>query len=113
MHEMALVESVIEIAEEEARKYGARRIRRLRLDIGELSSAEPEALNFCFAAVTRGTMAQGAELEICRVAGRGWCLDCATSIPMAQRFGTCHLCGGFHIQMTGGDDLKIRDMEID
>ncbi|MBV1700759.1 MAG: hydrogenase maturation nickel metallochaperone HypA [Hyphomicrobiales bacterium] len=112
MHEMALIESVVEIAEEVARQNGARRIIRLRLDIGELSIAEPDALTFCFAAVTQGTMAQDAELEICRVAGRGWCLDCATEIAMSQRFGTCPICGSHQVQVTGGDDLKIKDIEI-
>ena len=112
MHEMALIESVVEIAQEEALKHGARRIVRLRLNIGELSSAEPDALTFCFDAVTQGTIAQGAELEICRVPGRGWCLNCATDIAMSQRFGTCPTCGSQQIQVIGGDDLKIKDMEV-
>ena len=80
MHEMALTESVVEMALEEARKAGAARIRRIVLDIGRLSAVEPEAMAFCFAAVAAGTAAEGAALEICDVEGAGWCADCGETV---------------------------------
>jgi hydrogenase nickel incorporation protein HypA/HybF len=97
---MALTESIVEIALEEARKQGARKVTRVSLDIGALSSVEPEALEFCFSAVASGTAA-------------GWCLDCEQSVPLAERFGACPRCGGYRVRMTAGDELKIREMEID
>jgi len=113
MHEMALTESIVEIAIEEAQKQGARRVTRVFLDIGALSCVEPEALEFCFAAVASGTAAEGAKLEIARIVGAGWCLDCERSVPLAERFGACPECGRHRVQMTAGDELKIREMEID
>ncbi len=113
MHEMSLTESIVEIALEEARKQGARRVTRVFLDVGVLSLAEPEALEFCFSAVASGTAAEGARLEIARIAGAGWCLDCEKTVPLVERFGACPECGRFHVQMTAGDELKIREMEID
>ena len=113
MHEMSLTESIVEIALEEARKQGARRVMRVFLDVGALSHVEPEALEFCFAAVAAGTAAEGAKLEIERIAGAGWCLDCESSVPLAERFGACPQCGRYRVQMTAGDELKIREMEID
>ncbi len=64
MHEMALMESVVEIALEEMTKAGASKLSRIALDIGRLSAVEPEAMRFCFAAVAAGTRAEGAELTI-------------------------------------------------
>ncbi len=113
MHEMALSESIVEIALEEALKQGARRVTRVFLDVGALSPVEPEALEFCFAAVASGTAAEGATLEIARVPGAGWCLDCEKSVPLAERFGACPQCGCWRVQMTAGDEMKIREMEID
>ncbi len=113
MHEMALTESIVEIALEEARKQGARKVTRVFLDVGALSPVEPEALEFCFAAVASGTAAEGARLEIARIAGAGWCLDCEEKVPLAERFGACPQCGRYRVQMTTGDELKIREMEID
>ena len=113
MHEMSLTESIVEIAVEAARKEGALRVTRVVVDVGQLSHVEPEALEFCFAAVSRGTLAEGAKLEIARVPGAGFCPDCGKSVALAERFDPCPECGGFHVQMTAGDELKVREMEID
>ena len=113
MHEMSLTESIVDIAVEAAQKEGARRVTRLVVDVGQLSHVEPEALEFCFAAVSRGTLAEGAKLEIARVPGAGFCPDCGKSVALAERFDPCPECGGFHVQMTAGDELKVREMEID
>ena len=113
MHEMALTESVVEIAVEEARKQGAQKVTRIWLDVGALSHAEPEAMRFCFQAIASGTLAEGAVLEIDPVAGAGWCLDCEKTVALTERFGACPICGCYRVQMTAGDELRIREMEID
>lgn len=112
MHEMSLIESVVEIACETAAQHGAAGIRAIRLDVGRLSHVDPEALLFCYDAVRRGSLAEGARLEINRIAGEGWCLDCEKTVPLTERFGACPECGRYHVQMTAGDELKIRDLEV-
>ena len=112
MHEMALTESIVEIALEEARRQGARRVTRLFLDIGALSHVELGALEFCFDAVAAGTAAEGAALEIAHIPGCGWCADCEKSVPLAERFASCPDCGGARVRMTGGGEFKLREMEI-
>ncbi len=109
---MSLTESVVEIAVEEARKHGGSRILRVTLEVGALSHAEPEALQFCFQAVSAGTTAEGATLFIEEIPGAGWCLDCAKTVPLAERFGVCPECGASHVQMTAGGEMKIREVEI-
>jgi hydrogenase nickel incorporation protein HypA/HybF len=113
MHEMALTESLVEIAVEEARRQAARRVLKIRLDVGALSHAEPEALAFCFEAVAVGTIAEGAALLIERPAGVGWCEDCAKSVSLSERFSACPECGGYRVKMTAGDEFRIRELEIE
>jgi hydrogenase nickel incorporation protein HypA/HybF len=113
MHEMALTESIVEIAADAAKKQGAQKVKRVFVDVGALSHVEPEALQFCFVAVSAGTIAEGAALEIDRVPGAGWCLDCAKTVPIAERFGACPECGRYHVQMTGGDELRVREIEVE
>lgn len=45
MHEAAIVQSVIDIAENEARKHGAPGIRKIKLKVGEFRSVVKEALS--------------------------------------------------------------------
>jgi hydrogenase nickel incorporation protein HypA/HybF len=113
MHEMSLAESVAEILCEEGRKQGFSRVKTVWLEIGELSGVEPHAMEFCFDATTRGTLAEGAKLEIVCAPGQGWCLDCEKTVPLSERFGACPECGQYHVQMTGGDEMRVRELEVE
>jgi hydrogenase nickel incorporation protein HypA/HybF len=113
MHEMALTESVVALVEDAARSQGFKRATAIVLEIGMLGHVEPEAMAFCFQAVSRGTIAEGARLDIVRVAGEGWCLDCGKSVPLAERFGACPECGNHHVQMTAGDELRVKELEVE
>jgi hydrogenase nickel incorporation protein HypA/HybF len=113
MHEMSLVESMIELIESESRTRGFARVRTVRLAVGALGHVEPEAMRFCFDAVTRGTIAEGARLEIRTVPGEAWCLDCGKRVAIAERYGACPECGRHQVQITGGDALRLEELEVD
>lgn len=113
MHEMSLTESVVEILCEEGRKQGFSRVKKVWLDIGVLSGVEARSMEFCFDVVTRGTLAEGAILEIIATPGEGYCLDCEKTVPLTEKFGDCPECGGRKVQMTGGDELKVKQMEVE
>jgi hydrogenase nickel incorporation protein HypA/HybF len=112
MHEMSLMEALVNLAEEEARKAEAKRISVVRLAVGELSQVDPEALRFCFDAVARGSMCEGAQFDLITVPGAGWCLDCGKEVAVSQRFGPCPDCQGFRVQMTRGDDFRLLELEV-
>jgi hydrogenase nickel incorporation protein HypA/HybF len=113
MHEMALTQSLVELIEDEGRKQGFSRVRVVRLEIGALGSVEPEAMRFCFDAAARGAIVEGARLDIDIVPGEGWCLDCAKSVPMFERFGPCPECGRHHVQVDAGDDMRVKELEVE
>lgn len=110
---MSLTESIVEIAVETASREGASRVRRVFVDVGLLSAVEPDALLFCFEAVSAGTIAEGAALDINRIPGAGWCTDCGKTVPLVERFGPCPECGRYHVQMTAGDEMRVREIEVD
>ena len=113
MHEMSLAESVLELVVAAARREAATRVRLVVLEIGQLAAVEPEALRFCFDAVTRDTVAAGATLEIDEVPGSGWCEQCAATVPMAERYAECPQCGGYPLQATGGTEMRVREIGIE
>jgi hydrogenase nickel incorporation protein HypA/HybF len=113
VHEISLIESVVSLVEDERRKQGFTRVRVIRLRLGVLGHAEPEALRFCFDAVTNGTVADGARLEIEMVAGEGWCAGCRGTVPLAERFAACPVCGNAGVLMTAGDELRVTEMEVE
>jgi hydrogenase nickel incorporation protein HypA/HybF len=69
MHEVTLAENVLQIVEDAARREGLRRVHAVWLEIGQIASVEPDAMRFCFDAVARDSVAEGARLEIVTTAG--------------------------------------------
>ena len=113
MHEMALAESVLGIVEDYARRERVGRVRTVRLAIGRLANVEVEAMRFCFDAVTRGSVADSAALEIEEVPGTGWCMSCAEQVPLASRADGCPRCGTYQVTVTGGTELRVKELELE
>jgi hydrogenase nickel incorporation protein HypA/HybF len=112
MHEMALAMSVLQIVEETARRHDARRVSAVRLEIGGLSHVEADALRFSFDVVTRNSLADGARLEIVITDGKAWCMRCSETVALDRLGDPCPRCGRYQLQVTGGDDMRVKDIEI-
>ncbi len=113
MHEMALAESVLGIVQDAARRERATRVRAVRLEIGRLANVEIEAMRFCFDAVTRGSVAEAARLEIDEAPGAGWCIRCAASVPIDSAVDACPRCGEYQVAVTGGTQMKVKELELE
>jgi hydrogenase nickel incorporation protein HypA/HybF len=113
MHEMSIAEGILQLLEETARKEQAQRVTVVVLEIGQLASVEVESLRFCFDAVVRDSVAAGARLEIIETPGQGWCLDCNQSVPLSEKLSGCPLCGSFRVQVTGGTEMRVKELEVD
>lgn len=113
MHEMSLAESVREIVEETARANGARRVAVVRLEIGKLAQVEIEAMRFAFDVVRRGSLAEEARLDIVETDGTAWCMQCSSAVLITQRGDPCPQCQSFQLQVTGGDRMRVMDIEIE
>jgi hydrogenase nickel incorporation protein HypA/HybF len=113
MHEMSLCESILQVLEEQAREQGFSRVRTVRLEIGVLAGVEPQALRFGFEVVMRNSLADGACLELIELPGHAWCMECARTVEVSQRFDPCPDCGGYQLQVSGGDELRIKNLEVE
>jgi hydrogenase nickel incorporation protein HypA/HybF len=113
MHEMALTESLVGLIEDEARKGDFTRVKVVRLEVGALGQVCPDALLFCFDAISKGTVAEGAKLDIVAVPGGGWCMDCSKSVMLSERYGACPECGNYQVQVTSGEELRLRELEVE
>lgn len=113
MHEMSLAEGVLQVIEDYARKEGYQRVKTVWLEIGQLSGVEAEAMRFCFDAVTRGTLAENARLEIMETPGAGWCLSCNKAVPVAARYEPCPECGGYQVQVNAGTEMRVKELEVE
>ncbi len=112
MHEMSLCQSILQTLEEQAGLQNFTRVERVCLEIGPLSGVEIEALKFGFDVVMRGSLAEQARLEIVECPAEAWCLPCAATVSINQRFDACPRCGSHQLQVTRGDELRIKELEV-
>lgn len=112
MHEMSLAEGIRTIVQEQAKSHGFTRVTRLRLEIGRFAGVEKPALEFAFDVVMRGSPAEGAVLEIIDLPGQALCYDCMKPVEIAYRLDPCPICGGGKLIPQGGDEMRIKDMEV-
>jgi hydrogenase nickel incorporation protein HypA/HybF len=110
MHELSITQGIIEICVDHA---GGRRVRSVTVEIGELSSVVPQAVEFCFEACSQGTLLEGATVNIIRVPGSGHCMDCDLETPLAAIFGACKHCGSFHVAIRAGEEMRVSEIEVD
>lgn len=113
MHEMSLAESVRGIVEDTARSNGAQRVAAVRLEVGALAMVEIEALRFAFDVVKRGSLADDALLEIVEVEGSAWCMKCSKPVVIAMRGDACPHCESHQLQVTGGEQFRVLDIQIE
>ena len=66
MHELGITRSVIAICVENS---GGAVVKRVTLEIGKLSAILPDAVRFCFDICAKGTVVEGAALEILEIQG--------------------------------------------
>jgi len=109
MHEWHLTRRLLQLVEDEAKALRLTRISRVRLR-GALNAAEAEILRINFLAVARGTVAQGAALEIesCAVPGR--CPACGCAAPLRDHHQRCPRCGGEPLVALGDELLRIVEL---
>ena len=113
MHEMSLAEGIVQLVEDAARADGSTKVKAVWLEIGRLAAVEKEALRFCFDAVTRDTIAEGARLEIIEMPGRGWCMKCEGNVAVSALYEPCPVCGSYQIQVTGGTEMRVKEFEVE
>jgi hydrogenase nickel incorporation protein HypA/HybF len=112
MHEMSLAEGVLGVVQDATRAHEPCTVRTVRLEIGTLAAVECEALRFAFEVVKRGSVADGAQLDIVHVPGAAWCMQCSRSVVISERIEPCPECGSWQLQVTGGDQMRVKELEL-
>ena len=113
MHEMGIIAGVLDAVVRSAGEAGADRVLGVRLRIGEMTEAIPEALEFAFEALSEGTICEGAQLSIDVVGPRSVCVECGGEFDHDRFHRTCPACGSYETLLIAGRELEIDSMEVE
>jgi hydrogenase nickel incorporation protein HypA/HybF len=111
MHETAIVEGLMRILEQQARRHGVVGVSRVNVKVGRLRAVEPRQLVACFEMFAEGTLADGAVLAIDEVPVRAACRACGTEFEVPRYRFECPGCGGGDVEVIQGQELYIESFE--
>ena len=113
MHELSIVQNILDIAESEARKNNATKIIKIGLKIGEMSGVVIDSINFCFETLKGNTIARDAELLIDHVPLKGKCKNCNSNFQINNYIFKCNTCNNNDIEIISGRELFVDELEVE
>lgn len=113
VHEVGIMQSVLEIALSQARSSGAVCIREIRMRVGRMTGVVPEALDHAFLVLRGETLAAEARLVVEFVPGAFWCMTCAAEFESDDLIGGCPTCKEPSFDMRRGRELDVVSLEVD
>ena len=112
MHEMAIAQSVLDIAFGEMEKNASAGIRKIKISIGEFSGVVKDALEFAFDVLKTGTPAAKAEVEIEVLPMSAECSECGrVECRLNDLNLICPTCGRI-LFITSGRDMKVDYLDL-
>jgi len=110
---MGIAQSLLDIAIAAAEREGAQRIIRVNVVAGELRGLVPLQFTFCFGLIAENTIASGAELNLEITPVRGRCKRCEQTFIVEDYRYICPKCQSEDIEIVGGTELRLRDIEVE
>lgn len=113
MHELGIAQDIFKIASEYAAKHNAQRITAFNIEISAAMDESEDALRFHIENLARGTLAEGATINITRVPAHMVCLDCGNEFEFNTDNVICPRCAGIRVRAHSHDDFKLTSIEIE
>ncbi len=113
MHEYSIVDSLLQLAEEHAKKHNAKFVTKLEVKIGVLSGVEPDLLKTAFDTFKEGTMCENAEfiMKIQPVVVE--CNECGKKSELKKDEYLCPYCNSPKLKILDGEDMYLMNLELE
>jgi hydrogenase nickel incorporation protein HypA/HybF len=112
MHELSIAISIVEMAEEEAKKRKVQ-VNAVHLRLGPLAGVVQEALMSCYEMACAGTPLEGSRLIIEEVPLEVFCTTCNVSRKLATlQWFVCPECGTATPTVVHGKELEMTALEV-
>ncbi|MGI8413973.1 MAG: hydrogenase maturation nickel metallochaperone HypA [Solirubrobacteraceae bacterium] len=110
MHELSLSSAIIATAVKHA---DGRPVSVVNVRVGQLRQVVPDTLKFYFDFVARGTVCEGARLELEPVEARLRCTPCEHEWSIDIPAFRCPTCGGSDVVVASGNEFEVESIEIE
>ena len=113
MHELGIVFYIIRDVKQAAGENGVSHVDAVVMDIGEVSTIVPEYLTDCWRwAADKEELLRGCELKINTIPAVTHCDDCGGEYETVRYGKTCPCCGGEHTWLLRGNEVEIKEIQV-
>jgi len=110
MHELSLAQSICQIVIEHLTP--GQQVKTVVVDCGPLSGVVPEALEYCFPIAAEAAGLGDVQLRLERLTAPATCPACQAEFEVDQMWASCPACEHVPVTVTGGTELKLREIEV-
>lgn len=112
MHELAVTQSLLEIALRHAAAAEAGRITDLYIVVGQLSTMIDDSVQFYWDTISQNTAAEGAQLHFRRIPAELLCADCGHRYALPPDSFACPRCGSVRVTVVAGEEFYLESIEV-
>ncbi len=113
MHELAITQDMFDIVMKQAAEATAQKVTRVKLVIGEMTGVVADSVQFYFDLLSKGTIAEGATINIKPVPAKVKCRTCGRESELKPFDFTCPHCGGTSLEVVAGNELVVESIEVE
>ncbi len=114
MHELALAEEIVRVADKEAAHVGATRVLSVGVTVGQLMQVQVDCLLFLLGIVgDTSRYTAGAAFEATVEPARLHCPECGATWDMDDWVFLCGRCGSTEVRALSGERLEVTTMEVE
>jgi len=113
MHELAVTESILNIAIEHAKQANASRVTDVNIVLGNLSTIVDDSVQFYWDIISEGTMCAGSALHFERRPAKLACLACGNRYTLEGELELCPQCGSAQVKVISGEEFWLDSIEIE
>jgi len=113
MHEYSIVQSLIDLAEENARKNNGKKVTKLEIKVGVLSGVEIPLLQTAFDTFKEDTICSDAEFIIISQPIVVKCKNCNQENTLKKNEYECPNCQSVNLEILDGEEMYLMSLELE
>lgn len=112
MHELSIAHGIVDIVRQHVQQHELKRVRSVRLKVGEHSGVVIDSLEFSYMGITADTELRDSTLEIERIPFVIECRSCGKRSETEMGVVICPDCQGTQTTVVSGTELRVLDIEL-
>jgi len=113
MHELAITESILNIAQKHASQAEALKVTDINIIIGKFSSIVDDSVQFYWDIISKNTICENSKLHFEKRPARFLCLHCSNEFEFIDEIMPCPVCSSLQVKLISGEEFWLDSIEIE